>query len=109
MRGVTEIRDRLSWLLGDSTHPRHRAVGPPGLTLVPPPDEPTAYELNRNAATQFWRAEQDDVIGSWCVVVNRPGTPATGNPPIANFVNEQHARHIADLQNEWLDMKVRNR
>lgn len=64
---------------------------------------------NRNALVQFWRVEEDDEIGGVCLVVNRPGTPATGNRPVANFVDEVIAGHIAQLHNEWIDQRVRNR
>ena len=107
MRGVTEARGRLSrWLGARTPTPRHRAADRPTLALVPPP--PTVYELNRNAVSLFWRAEVD---GDGCayVVVNREGTAETGNPPLADFVNERLARHVAELHNDWLDWKVRNR
>lgn len=105
MRGVSEFRGRLSRLLGDKTHPRHRAADRPGLALVPPPEGPR-YEVNVNALMQFWRAEVDDEIGGWCVVINREGTPATGNPSLGNFMHERHAHHMADVHNDWLARQV---
>lgn len=103
---MTEIRDRLltRLLLGVRTSPRHSAADPPTLTLVKSP----RYELSVNAVVQFWRAETDDEAGGWCVVVNRPGTPLTGNPSIASFLHQRHAEHIAEIHNAWLDRKVRN-
>jgi len=62
----------------------------------------SAQADNRFAVVQFWRLEQDDAIGGWAVVVDRPGTPATGNPAVADFVFEGHARHIVAVHNEWL-------
>lgn len=107
MRGLAAIRGRLFGLLARvRTTPRHRAADRPALHVVS--DEPPRQIDNRNALTQFWRTEQNDEIGGWCVVVNRQGTPATGNPSVASFVHEQHARHIAELHNEWLDRHVRN-
>lgn len=98
---MTALRGGLSRLLGSRTAPRHSAADQPNGTNV--------YELNRRALIQFWRPEKDDEIGAWCVVVKRPGTPATGNPSIAAFAHEEHARHIADIHNEWLDRQVRNK
>jgi hypothetical protein len=104
---VIEMRERLTRLLGVRTSPRHRAT----LTLVrtEPPPEVSRYEINVNALVQFWRVEDDDEVGGTCVVVNRPGTPATGNPSVASFVYPAHAHHIADLHNDWLARKVSNR
>lgn len=102
---MSEIRERLSWLLGERLRPRHSAAVR-HLELVPPPETPR-YEINTNALVQFWRAERDGA-GGWCVVVNRPGTPATGNPSL-EFSDKRQAEHIAELHNEWLDLRVRNK
>jgi hypothetical protein len=105
---MIEIRGRLAWLLGDKISPRHSAADRPNLILVPSPRQ-SRYEINVNSLVQFWRAAEDDEIGGWCVVVHRPGTPATGNPSLADFVSKQHAEHIAELHNEWLGRRVRNK
>lgn len=50
--------------------------------------------------TEPWLAQPDDLIGGWCVTMTAvPGTPADGNPPIANFITEGIATHIAALHN----------
>lgn len=105
------IRGRLSGLLRGGASARHRAADPAaGLRIVRDDTPPDGHRFdNRNALAQFWRTEVDDEIGGWCVVVNRVGTPATGNPSVAAFIHEEHARHIAELHNAWLDRKVRNK
>jgi hypothetical protein len=94
-------------LVRGGASPRHRAVDPadptPGLFFLTERATPS-YALGK-----FWRADEDDEIGGWCVVINRPGTPARGNPSLGNFMHREHAEHIAELHNEWLDRKVRNR
>jgi len=56
-----------------------------------------------------WRAQVDDEIGGWCITADdMPGTPATGNPPIARFVTEKLALHMAGIHNAWLrDLGIR--
>jgi hypothetical protein len=51
---------------------------------------------------QRWRVEQDDEIGGWCVVLDVPGTPATGNRPIMSFVSEVVARYVVMLHHKVL-------
>lgn len=91
-----------AWWRGVRTTPRHSAADAPALTLVKSP----RYEINTNARAQFWRAESNG--NGWCVVVNRPGSPATGNPALCDGMNERYARHVADLHNNWLDRQVRH-
>lgn len=50
-----------------------------------------------------WRAQEDDTLGGWCITdAAIPGTPADGNPPIAHFIHEKVALHIAGIHNDWL-------
>jgi hypothetical protein len=65
------------------------------------------FERNRaivaDAINQRWKAQPENTVGGWCVTVEAvPGTPADGNPPIVYFCSEDHARHVADLHNDWL-------
>lgn len=47
-----------------------------------------------------WFAQEDDLIGGWCVVpIEQP--PSSGVFTIANFMDERSARHIAWLHNQW--------
>lgn len=48
-----------------------------------------------------WIVQRNNVIGSWCVTLDRPGTPGDGNTALADFVTEDVARHLADIHNEW--------
>ncbi|MGK5496362.1 DUF2493 domain-containing protein [Streptomyces sp. URMC 125] len=51
-----------------------------------------------------WKAQEDDLIGGWCVTpLEDSRTPAEGAPTIADFVSEDDARHIADVHNKWLE------
>jgi len=57
-----------------------------------------------NFLTQKWRAQEDNLIGGWCVTpAGDPRTPAEGAPSLADFSTEQMARHVAELHNNWLD------
>jgi hypothetical protein len=50
-----------------------------------------------------WKAQPEDTIGGWCVTLAAiPGTPASGNPPIADFCTQEIAEHIARLHNAHL-------
>lgn len=63
-----------------------------------------AREIYATALERRWEAQEDNTIGSWCITVEEiPGTPADGNPTIASFVTEEHARHMVALHNETLD------
>lgn len=53
-----------------------------------------------NWLNELWLAQPEDTIGCWCVTVAAiPGTPASGNPPIADFCTEEVARHVAHVHN----------
>ena len=54
-----------------------------------------------------WRAQEDNLIGGWCITAESdPRTPADGALQIADFCRELEAKHIADLHNEWLAIRV---
>lgn len=92
-------------LFGETPAPWHRvraAAEDARLRLLRPADEWPGRIVNANAEGRPWRAEPDDLIGAWCVVVDRRGTPATGNPPLGTFISQRLARHIAQLHNDWL-------
>ncbi len=49
-----------------------------------------------------WFAQPEDTIGGWCVT-SSPEPPSAGlRNVVADFVNEDAARHIALLHNTWL-------
>lgn len=51
-----------------------------------------------------WTAQPENTVGGWCVTMSRiPGTPADGNPPVCDFVNQELAEHVAKLHNDWLE------
>jgi hypothetical protein len=59
-----------------------------------------------NWLNDLWLPQPEDTIGGWCVTIaSIPGTPASGNPPIADFCTEEVARHVAHLHN--LDVLAR--
>lgn len=63
-----------------------------------------AREIFATALERKWEAQSDDSIGAWCITVaDIPGTPADGNPTIANFVTEEMARHMVALHNKSLE------
>lgn len=50
-----------------------------------------------------WRAAEDSEMGGWCVVLEAgPSAPSDGARPIAHFMHEEAARHIARVHNDWL-------
>lgn len=49
-----------------------------------------------------WKAQPDNLIGGWCITLDRAGTPADGLPTLADFVSGQVAEHIVMLHNDWL-------
>lgn len=56
---------------------------------------------------QRWYAKPNDLIGGWCVM-NCDKTPAEadynkGEGDVADFINEETARYIADLHNAKLE------
>lgn len=49
-----------------------------------------------------WYARENDVIGGWCVMpVDQP--PSSGVPEVADFCTKEHAEHVAELHNRWLE------
>lgn len=54
-----------------------------------------------NWRDQRWIAQPDNMMGAWCVTLDRPGTPGDGNVPIADFTTEDVARHVAEIHNAW--------
>lgn len=57
-----------------------------------------------NFLMQRWRAQEDDLIGGWCVTpAGDARTPAEGAPEIANFISREAAEHIALIHNNWLE------
>lgn len=49
-----------------------------------------------------WYVRANDTIGGWAIMpMDEP--PSSGCLEIADFVSEEHARHIAALHNYWLD------
>ncbi len=48
----------------------------------------------------YWYAMPNDLIGGWCIVPIRL-PPSSGVIEIADFLDEQFARHIAALHNAW--------
>lgn len=58
----------------------------------------------RNYLTDRWRAQEDDLIGGWCVTAEADKrTPAEGAPTLADFCTQEMAQHIAEIHNDWLD------
>ena len=101
-------RLRLVRLIGGA-EPRHRAKNgedPALLHLVATADPAMVRPgrvMNLGAIARPWRTETDDLFGKgWCVVVDRDGTPGTGNPALCHFIHEETARHVTDVHNEWL-------
>lgn len=61
------------------------------------------YVMN-NWRGERWRAQPENTIGGWCITVEKiPGTPADGNPPLADFSTEEVTRHLVALHNNWLE------
>jgi len=56
-----------------------------------------------NWKPQLWKAAPDDVIGGSCVMLlSESRTPAEGAVPIAEFLTEDVARHVAYAHNLWV-------
>ncbi|MFC8099407.1 hypothetical protein [Streptomyces sp. NPDC057363] len=54
--------------------------------------------------SQRWRAQEDDLIGGWCVTPEADKrTPAEGAREVANFMDEATAEHVAEIHNAWLE------
>ena len=55
----------------------------------------------RDELKSRWYVQENDVVGGYRVTtVDAP--PSTGAMELADFVNEEHAKHIVELHNEWL-------
>jgi hypothetical protein len=70
-------------------------------------DADSMRERNRHilrlALEKPWKAQPENTMGNWCVTVAEiPGTPADGNPPVAEMIYENVAAHVAELHNKWL-------
>lgn len=53
---------------------------------------------------QRWRAQEDDMIGGWCVTLESDErTPAEGAAQLADFCLPEVAEHIARIHNLWLE------
>lgn len=51
-----------------------------------------------------WFAQPENTIGGWCITLDRiDGTPADGNPTIATFLDEDAAKHMARIHNDWIE------
>lgn len=49
-----------------------------------------------------WYVRENDLIGGHCIMpVNQP--PSVGIPEIADFTSKEHAEHIVELHNTWLE------
>lgn len=58
--------------------------------------------LARAVMERKWFAQEDDLIGGWCVMpVNEH--PSLGCFPVAGFTSEEFAKHIAYLHNTFLE------
>lgn len=54
--------------------------------------------------TRSWRAQPENSLGGWCVTLAEdPRTPAEGALPIAMFISEDLATHIANVHNRSLE------
>jgi hypothetical protein len=51
-----------------------------------------------------WYAVEDDTIGGWCVM-RSVQPPSQGGYQIANFISQEIAEHIANVHNQWLEIK----
>jgi len=47
-----------------------------------------------------WKVQEDDEIGGWCVTLDVPGTPATGNRPLMSFVSRRVAEYVVMLHHK---------
>lgn len=56
-----------------------------------------------SAMAARWTAMPNDVIGGWCVMAGDTPPSAAREPEVADFVTRDHAEHIADLHNKWLE------
>jgi hypothetical protein len=57
--------------------------------------------------TMRWRAQENNVIGGWCVTpADDPRTPADGVYEFADFLTRDMAEHIANLHNAWLETQT---
>lgn len=56
--------------------------------------------LDHPALHRRWKVQPDDEIGGWCVTLDVPGTPATGNRPLMSFVSEAVARYVVSLHHK---------
>lgn len=65
--------------------------------------EPRWWEDRSGWQNFRWKAAPDDVIGGACVLLEAEiRTPAEGAVPIAQFMTEDVAQHVADCHNTWL-------
>lgn len=61
----------------------------------------TPAELRAEIMTNKWYAYENDLIGGWCVMpIDAP--PSSGIFDVADFIDEDAAKHIAELHNYWL-------
>jgi hypothetical protein len=62
-------------------------------------------EKVNDALNVKWYAQPNDLIGGWCVsIIDKP--PSQGPGDIGNFITEEMARHVVEIHNNWLHVKV---
>lgn len=49
-----------------------------------------------------WFAKPNDLIGGWCVMAIDETPAKADEPEVADFIDEETARYIADMHNDHL-------
>lgn len=64
---------------------------------------PLWWEDQSNWRDHKWRAQDDNVIGGWCVTLAADArTPADGCVQLGNFMTKDVAEHVTSAHNTWL-------
>lgn len=54
-----------------------------------------------------WEAQEDDLIGGYCVMPEGSSSPADGGMEFASMMTQGLAEHVAELHNAWLEQQPR--
>lgn len=49
-----------------------------------------------------WYPMPDDLIGGWCIMTTPDAPSLEKGVYVGDFINQEIARHVADVHNHWL-------